>query len=426
MRLKKIDVVIVVALVMLSGVFLIKAGYLETPVDDVVDPLGDDTDLIVPEDPVIPTPPTSLIPSNRKEVSPEDEGRHYDKLLVGREWWYYSAVFDSPNSELSNWSVAVSFNHMASGDLFGSNKPDLLVVSLFGDEGEVLGGMKNEVRYLNIFRSGTLTASSPGVSVQFEDSWAEGEYPNWHVHAEDMDIDAEHVIIVDLDFVAENLPVWTIGSRAFDKSESSLANYLFSGCNVSGTISIDGEEFYVEGNGHHEHSWSPKNVVKQAIDGWDWGYFSLDNGWSLYVSQYLPTPQYLTSKSTSMSPFGTCLLYTEDGVTELHNTNLAIKMEDPKIFPFVKMPAEYSLSSKVSWNPLYVVSQSLLYGTDLELDCDISVSTPYNKVWKFPSYVGMKLGQSEISGTLSWMEDGDKVEVEINGIGTTWSMRALF
>ncbi len=172
-KLKKIDAIIVVALIVVAGLFLYKAGYISLPLLEEVSPPEDENVTAPP--PEIPTPPTSFIPSFRRDVSPEDEGLHYDKIRISREWWYFGAVFNDEDSELKDWSVSISFNHMARGDLIGTLKPDLLVVVLHGENGKTFGGMINKKRHLGILNSGTLIASSPGVNVEFEDSWAEGE-----------------------------------------------------------------------------------------------------------------------------------------------------------------------------------------------------------------------------------------------------------
>jgi len=423
--LKKIDALIVVALLIIAAFFLIKAGYVQSPVEISPTPPSEDDNETSPVE--IPTPPNSFIPSFRRDVSPEDEGVHYDKLRIAREWWYYGAVFNDEESELKDWAIQISFNHMARGDLIGTTKPDLLVVSLYGPEGETYGGLINKERYLGILNTGTLIASSPGVSVEFEDSWVEGEYPIWHVHAEDNDIDNAHEIVIDLDYKTESLPLWTIGNRAFDESESSIANYLFTGCEVTGSIKIDGKEFVVKGTGHHEHSWTPNVVTLGSINGWDWFHVTLDNGWNVYSSTYYPMPQAISSKTTIINPLSTLIITTDNGVTitELRNVDMKITRQDKQIFPFVKMPTDFNIVAKISLNPIYAVSQALLYGSGTELDVDIEVKNNCNKVWKFPTYLGMKTGYCEMEGTLYWSDDDGEHSIPINGIGVSWSMRAL-
>ena len=418
-KLKKVDVVIIVILVIIAGGVLLKAGYISF--DDELDPEKIDDDIEIPPPPPPPTPPASFTGDYMRAVSPEDEGVHFDKLRISREWWYFSAVLCNEESELKNWTVAISFNHMARGDLLGTLKPDLLIVTLHGPNGEEYGGMINKERGLGIINPPTLEANSPGVSVTFDNSWAEGKAPEWHVHAEDEDIDKEHSIIIDLRFFSPSEPLWTIGERAFDKSKSNIASYMFTGCNVSGTVKIDGKEYSVKGLGHHEHSWSPNIVTKGAINGWDWSHITLDNGWNIYYTNYYPTPHVISSKTTNINPFGTIVITTDQGktITVLDRIDAKITKSDDKIFALVKMPSDFRITAKPS------IIQPLLKTYQIELDIEIEEENMYEKVWKFPTYVGMKVGMSAVSGKISWFdEDGDH-EIEIDGISNTWSMRAL-
>ena len=415
-RLKKIDVIIVVALIVIAGIVLFKIGYIDTTPED------DKRDAIPEELPAPPIkPPESFIPGYMRAVSPEDEGVHFDKLRISREWWYFNAVFDE-ESDLNGWTVAISFNHMARSDLLGTLKPDLLVVTLHGPNGEAYGGMINKKRGFGILNSPTLEATSPGVSVTYEDSWAEGKAPEWHVHAEDNEIDKDHEIIIDLDYFTTSEPLWTMGERAFDKSKSNIASYMFIGCNVTGVISIDGIEYYVRGSGYHEHSWSPRIVTRGSINGWDWCHMTLDNGWNIYFNSYYPTPQTITRKTSRINPFGTLVITTDHGrtLTQLNNIEPKIVKSDTKVFPFVTIPSEIRVTAKPS------ILQPLLKPYDIQLDINIVADNTYEKVWKFPTYVGMKVGRSTITGTMQWSDDDGDHEIEVNGIGTFWSMSALF
>jgi predicted secreted hydrolase len=429
MKFRKIDTIIIVALVVVSTLFLYKADYISSflPSDDQTPPdTGDNTTTPLP--PVkLPTPPNSLIPAYRRDVSSEDEGVHFNELRISREWWYFNAVFNDSLSQLKDWSIAVSFNHMARGDLLGTNKPDLLVVSVLGNKSETYGGMTNKEHYLGILKEGTLIAGYPGVKIQFEDSWAEGSYPRWHVHAEDSDIDTAHEIVVDLDYTARSLPVWVLGSRAFDKSESEVANYVLLGCDVSGTVVIDGQTYTVKGTGSHEHSWTPNVITRLAIGGWDWFSLTLDNGWNIYAANYLPSPQSISGALSKLDPFGTLLITTDRGetITELKDVNLKITQKDEKVFPLVKLPTAFSVNADPSLNPLYVISQSLLYGTKTTLNGDLEITHATSKIWKFPTYMGMKIGYCTIDGTISWSDDEGDHEVPVHGIGVSWNMRAL-
>jgi len=416
-RLRKIDVIIVVALIIIAGIFLYKAGYIS--------PLTPEPDIIPPEDieppQPLPIPPESLIiPGYMRAVSAKDEGAHFDSLRICREWWYWSAVLDGKDSELDGWTVVVSFNHMAHRDLRGTLKPDLLVVTLHGPNGEEYGGMINKKRGFGIIYPPTLEAKSPGVCLKYEDSWAEGRAPEWHVHAEDKEIDEKHEIIIDLDFFSPSEPLWTLGERAFQKTKSKIANYVYIGCNVTGTINIDGEDFEVKGVGYHEHSWTPNIITRRIVNGWDWFHMTLDNGWNIYFSNYYPFPQFISTMTTRLNPISTLVITTTQGktLTILDNVNLKITKSN-RVFLFVKMPSEFSLEGKPD------LLQPILKTYKIKLDIKIEAENTYEKLWKFPTYLGMKVGMSIVSGKITWSDGDGSYEVDLNGVATSWSMRAL-
>jgi predicted secreted hydrolase len=429
MKFKKIDTIIIVVIIATTTLFFVKADYISYILPNVHTNSPEKNNTTVIPLPIEPTytPPTSLIPAYRRDVSPEDEGVHFNDLQTSREWWYFNAIFTDSTSQLKDWAVAVSFNHMARGDLFGTNKPDLLIVSILGNNSETYGGMVNKEHHLGILREGTLIASSPGVKVEFEDCWAEGTYPHWHVHVQNADIDNGHDITIDLDFTAQSLPVWALGSHVIEKSDSEVANYVFLGCTVSGTITIDEKSFSVKGTGSHEHSWTPNAIRKLFIGGWDWFTLTLDNGWEIYIANYLPSPQAISGALSSLDPFGTLLISLDHGatITELKDVNLKITQKDEKVFPLVRLPTAFSLEADPSINPLYLVSQSLLYGTKLKLTGDISITHATNQIWKFPTYIGMKIGYCIMDGKISWTDDDGTPEVSIHGIGVSCNMRAL-
>lgn len=414
-KFKKIDAIIVVVLLVIAGLVLYKSGYIfpEETKKTVTQKIEE-----VP--PSTPELPESITAGYMRSVSPDDEGVHFDKIRISREWWYFSAVFDDENSDMKDWIVVISFNHMARSDFRFTLKPDLLVVTLIGPNGEVYGGMINKIRGLGIIQQPTLKAKSPGVDVTFEDSWAKGEAPRWQVHAEDKDIDKNYEIVIDLEFFAPGGPLWTIGERPFDKSKSNIANYMFTGCNVTGTVEIDGIEYKVKGTGHHEHSWSPNIITRKTFNGWDWCHMTLDNGWNIYFTNYHATPQFITTKITNLNQFDSLVITTNEGqtFTKLENIDPEIT-RSYKIFPFAKLPSEISITAKPG------ITQILLKPYKIQLDIEINVDNSYDKAWKFPTYVGMEIGRSTITGKITWSDDDCNHEIELNGIGVLWSMRAL-
>ncbi|MDH7517609.1 MAG: hypothetical protein QHH19_04625 [Candidatus Thermoplasmatota archaeon] len=417
LKIKKIDAIIVVALIIIAVVVLYKANYLSFNGEKKQRETGEE-EVVTPQI----VPPTSMIPGYMRAVTADDEGSHYQKIRTSREWWYFSAILGGGDSELDGWSLAVSFNHMAYGDLFGTFKPDVLVVTLNGPDGERYGGIINSKRGFGILSKPMLTATSPGVSVKYGDSWAEGKAPTWHVYVKDNDIDKDHEIIIDLDYFAPSDPIWTVSERAFLKSRSMIANYVFLGCRVNGTIKIDDKEYKVKGTGFHEHSWTPIIVRRGFIGGWDWFHMSLSNGWSIYLANYYPTPQFISTRTSRINPFSTLFITTDEGktLTSLDDINIRVTKSDEKVFlKIVTMPSEYSVSADAR------ATQLLLKSAKIKLDLDIKTDNAFCKIWKFPTYVGMKVGMSNVTGKITWSDSDVNQEVVLNGLATSWIMRAL-
>jgi len=370
--------------------------------------------------PQAPELPYSILLPNERDVSPQDEGVHFKSIINTREWWYFTVVFSS-DCDLPGWIATIGFCHLAWGDLKLTLKPDLIVVTLEGPNGEKYGGMLNKKRggLLGLLGLLTLDAKTPGVDLKYGESWAKGGAPKWHVHAEDEDIDEENQIIIDLDYFAKANPLWIHSNRLIDKGRGKIANYIFSGCEVEGTVKLNNLEFKVKGTGHHEHSWSP-GFLQLSIKGWDWCYLVLNNGWTIYYSNYYLTRQIVAPKTTRINPLATVIITTNKGtkITKLENVDLTIEQYD-KLFLLLKIPIDLGINARPK-----VLSQPLLKSYNIRLDLDIKAKTTYEKIWKLPTYVGMKIGLNSVIGKITWSEDGDQ-EVDLKGTGSVWFMRSF-
>jgi len=368
--------------------------------------------------PLAPKLPTAIILGNERDVSPLDEGVHFNKITNIREWWYYTVIF-SKDSELPGWTATIGFCHMSWGDLTLTFKPDILVVTLHSPDGKEYGGLINKQRkeILGLFGSSTLEAYTPGVDLKYGKSWVKGEAPKWHVHAEDADIDKENEIVMDLDFFASSSPLWIQSNRLFDKGEGNIADYIFMGCEVTGEVVLDGLKYQVKGVGHHEHSWS-LGVTKFAVKGWDWCHMTLDNGWNIYYSKYYLTRQILSKGSSEINPYASLIITTDKGetITKLDNIDITT-IDSDNLFILLKMPSELEIDATPSY------SQIILKTYNIKLNIDIKSKNTYEKTWKFPTYVGMKIGLNTISGKIEWSDDDGDHIVELNGVGSIWNMR---
>jgi hypothetical protein len=479
-KLRKIDAIIIVILMIIAGSILFKVGYIPSPPkeeapainfeqdeknhklivtyvstvikwsdiriegqcnisglttyvvegDELTECSGQITLIYKPTDMVYGTwtfikrddlPPTLPISPSHPTTgtTPEDEGAHYNKIGVNREWWYYSVVFDK-GSELPGWTVSVSFNHMARNDLLLS-KPDMLVITLHGpDEKDVYGGILNRQRGGGIIWDPTLQVKSSDkeIILEFEDSYVQGMYPEWKVHIVDNGADETHDIVMDLDFIASSQAIWTYHSRLLNEGKSNIASYMFTGCEVAGTITIDGEDYRVKGIGRHEHSWST-SLLKPLIKGWDWCHITLENGWNIYYSNYYLTSQILSSRTHKINPLSTVLITTDKGntLTLLENIDITIA-DSEKVSLLLKRPTDINIYAEPG------LTQPLLGTYDIVLDLNIKFEKSIGKEFLgLLDIVDMNIGRSTVTGRITWSDEEGDHDIDLNGIGSMWTMR---
>ena len=93
---QKIYAIIIVIILVLSGILLYKTGYFPF-LNQEKKEIGTEENVTTPPP---PTPPESTLLPFMRTVSPEDEGVHFNKIRVSREWWYWSAILDGKDSDL--------------------------------------------------------------------------------------------------------------------------------------------------------------------------------------------------------------------------------------------------------------------------------------------------------------------------------------
>lgn len=478
LKLKKIDAVIIIALIIIAGTVIFKVDYIPKPIEEdipIIEFVQDEDDYkiivtfvsdvvkwsdleiigdcdksglstyVVSDDEITKcrgtitikykptgkilgkwtftyeeTPPISLESELiGRGVSPEDEGEHFNKFGVDREWWTWTAILDD-ESELAGWTITISFMHMGLTDLPGTVKPDILLITLHGPNGEEYGGMINKKRGGGIIWEPTLKALTPNVNLRYEDSWAEKhpDHPGWKIHVEDNDIDKDNEIIVELDYFSPSPAIWTHSSNYFLKGKSRIdGSYIFTGCEITGVVSIDGKTYSVSGTGHHEHTWST-GIIKTIVRGWDICHMKLDNGWNVYYSNYYLTSQITSTKTYKTTPFSTVIITTDKGktITALNDAEIGIENSE-RLSLLLKRPTDFKIQAKPG------LSQILLKTYYITLELEVSVGENYQEIYRSLQTLGMNIGQSTVTGRIYWYdEDGDHT-IELNGIGNIWTMR---
>lgn len=336
-----------------------------------------------------PTPPGSnrVIDSGRHILLPTDEGTHNRSR---REWWYFNVFFDDPDSDLQGYSLIVSFNKMKYFDI-RFLRPDNLFIILYDDT-----GTSYNFATLNQ-RRGTLQSTGPGVDVTFENSWVKGVYPSWHIHA----VNDEKGFIIDLDFLADFLPVWVEGRSAnLPIAKYVAGDYYVPRCKVTGNMTWNGKEYHVGGVGYHDHVWE-NNVPRLVSKGWDWLNLHFDNGWEMYLSKFiLRTPRNQYSGAVVISP-------NNRNLTEFIKFTLTYtETASPKGLPFMTYPKKLHLEAQRD---------------DMTLKLDIEIYNTCQIVWKW-ARTGMFEGPCYAKGTFSW----SVYTVELNGYGLSEFTRVKY
>ena len=343
----------------------------------------------IPEPQDLPSPPGSsrTIDSGRHVLLPSDEGIH---KFSGREWWYFNVFFNDIYSDLYNYSLIVSFNHMKFNDI-RFLKPDNLFIFLYDPNGTNYNfATENK-------RRGTLVAKTPGVDVTFESSWAKGTYPSWHVHG----VNAQQGFTVDLDYTADFLPVWVEGRSAnLPIAKYVAGDYYIPRCKVTGTITWNGRQYNVSGMGYHDHVWE-RNVPRFITKGWDWANIHFDNGWEMYLSKFIiRAPRNPYSGAIIISP-------NNRNLTEFNKFTITFtETASPQGLPFMTYPKKFHLEAQRD---------------DMVLKLDVDIYNICQNVFK-RARTGLFEGPCRVTGTFSW----SGYTVELHGYGLTEITRVKY
>ena len=337
-----------------------------------------------------PTPPGQKrgIDSGRHVLEPTDEGVH---KISKREWWYFNVFFNSPGSDLKDWSMIISFNKMARNDIRFVKRDNFFMV-LYDNEGNSYPfNVVNQKR-------GTLSMGGPGVDVRFNNNWAKGEYPTWQVHGENK----EKGFTVDLTYTADFIPVWVEGrsSNLFFIGKKLSGDYYVARCFVEGVINWNGEEHNVYGVGYHDHVWEG-GIPRMISKGWDWFNLHFDNGWEIYLSKFIfRTPFNLYAGALIVSPDNREII--EWAWFDLDY----VEKRPAKGLPSLYYPYEYHLKASKD-------------GMSIELD--ITVENVCEIIYK-SARTGMFEGPCKAVGTFTW----DDNTVELNGYGMSEVTRVKY
>ena len=259
---------------------------------------------------------SDLIPTVKNPFTPKDEGDHFPCRC---EWWTFHVALDFEDGTRKD--VLIQFQYGTKNESI-INSFILLLYFFDRDTGKMDDYTMKE--YKSITGKDILFYCKKNIiDLKYKNCTMKGLYPNYHIHVED----EERKVILDLNINATSLPHWIAqdGSNGYFPWGDGWARYGFIlRLNASGKIDFEGKKSTVTGIGYHEHVWgnfsyiinnkNPRSKIKEFIsnlkktlpfmkwilfeqsmklpkvltsttdnhNGYDWGWATFDNGWSLH------------------------------------------------------------------------------------------------------------------------------------------------
>jgi hypothetical protein len=243
-----------------------------------------------------------------------DERGHAGSIL---EWWAEEAFFISKEDQ-KHWSLKFAISE-------GYDDPQLRgIVSLCNI---TLFDQDENKHYVYYVRSpgARLQVSHDEFHVRLGESFMKGSHPTYHIHVHDPD----HNIEIDFLSQAESFPHWVAQDVTHGWIPMGIGFYRYGfipKTRVSGTMTIQGKQFTIEGKGYFEHVWGnfdyehplstvsglfktiwlykklgfwwlqnhtlriPESITLATENnplGYDWVWAVLDNGWSIFYGNAL-------------------------------------------------------------------------------------------------------------------------------------------
>lgn len=199
------------------------------------------------------------VPGNRtrealnRGLEPVDDALHRPGGPLPYEWWYFDATFDNGYSVVA---IIWPMNYSKPW-----RRQCTIQLSIYTPGGET--------RKHYIFPPGRLFSASPETcDVRVGGSYMRGAYPRYEISVE---AEGDRA---DLVFTSE-LPGWKPGTGAnlvpFPRLKTMGWLVPVPRAKVSGTLTLDGTTFGVEGHGYHDHNWGEAPIF-HVVDNWHWGH----------------------------------------------------------------------------------------------------------------------------------------------------------
>lgn len=280
-------------------------------------------------------------------VAPWEDGIRNTDAIGNNEVWYFDAAFDDGSK------VIVGFRpKTATGMQKGGFEPNLNM-AITRPSGETT----QEFSFVSLEDS---SMSKEKCDVHFGPDYCTGNFKEYDVHVESM-----KQIACDLHYRAlvEPFRQGTASLALGDKDEYFYTDMSVPKCEITGTLTYDGQTVTVHGQGYHDHQWMNISPLA-AFHHWLWGRMYTDK-YVIYIYDFVTTEKFdfkrLPFFMIADNETGK-VIFTTDGQVSV-DTELAdtpVGKQFPKTSRYTFHDGENKAEFEVTWQDIIEVRD--MYG----------------------------------------------------------------
>ncbi|WEV44663.1 hypothetical protein OZX60_04300 [Streptococcaceae bacterium ESL0687] len=210
---------------------------------------------------------------NPEKVEPWEDGIRNSDDIGNNEVWYFDANLDDGSK------VVVAFRTKTVDGMYKKGFTPNFNLDITRPDGRTT----QEFGFATIEES---SMSKEKCDVHFGDSYCTGDFKNYTIHIK------TETLACDLHYKALTVP-FRHGTSAIalgDEDEYFYTDLSVPKCQVTGSLTYDGKEVEVEGQGYHDHQWM--NITPlNAFHHWFWGRMYTEK-YVVYIYDFVASPKY--------------------------------------------------------------------------------------------------------------------------------------
>lgn len=211
---------------------------------------------------------------DQKYVSPKEDGRRDTSKANHNEVWYFDGIFNDGSKVVIGFRPRDPYAMGKDGD-----RPNLNLL-ITKPNGETIQDFIYADNSIN-------TMSKDGLDIHFGENSASGDWKNFTVKAysnKHISCNLNYHSIVEP--FRQGTGIITLGNQ----EENYYTDLSVPNCNITGTLTYDGKEHAVQGQGYHDHQWM--NITPYlAWHHWLWGHMYTKD-YTVYIYDFVSSKKY--------------------------------------------------------------------------------------------------------------------------------------